>query len=375
MNISGVDYVGFASQKSFSFDADFRFSNISGTSSFGFSGENGYYKAFFFEDSRVKDFQGEFVSSYLPNQDFNISGNYENGILSYYIDQNLVSPNLNLCSPSFSFENLVFESSNGSMEVFPNLHIFSEPEVAIDFPYAIPLSGNPVTGVLKNNSDGSWNSFKIFSATSYSTPNHYHMYSNLTGQKIFGGQGLDFVLAFDGNSSFSTNSNKLINPLNYSVSLDTNFGSKIITGSFEVLPSPYYASRLELNSVINSGTNIWWDFSVFRQACSGIPFEFKLNSGFWDNSTPFSQSFDIYTGCSVNNVQVGLSGSVPYDVNSTSYFDFGFMSGVGCNDNSILEYNFLIKYKNTSNLGFSNAKYSISGVGENLLLFSGLLES
>jgi hypothetical protein len=377
MNIIGSNNIGFASQRDFCFDVDVSFADLGGESSFSFSGGVNSFEVFKFKDSRVFDYQNRFIYSYFPNQALNISGAYQSGKISYAIDGTTICGSDGLCSSSVAFDNLLFRSSNDNMSVFPNLYISSVPDVDMEFPYDSPLSGNDVTGVLKNNSADSWNSFKIFSAEASAYPHHYHLNTNLTGQVIPGGGQLNFVLGFDGNSSFSLNSSKRVDPITSQIDFSTNFGEFSLSKDFELLASPYYASSFELNQIIPSGNFISWNFDILRQACSGTSFEFRLEPDPWTLDPSgyfFSNSFVIYSGCSVDGNQLGLSGLIPYSFPDSSYRGVGFMTDVGCNDDSLLRYNFVVKYVNDFPMAPSNIKYSISGIGEPSLYFSGNLD-
>ena len=73
-------------RKEISFDSVIRNTNITGASSFGFSGEGNIYK-FSFLSGRILDPDDNYVSSYFKNEPIKISGNINENEHSYYINQ------------------------------------------------------------------------------------------------------------------------------------------------------------------------------------------------------------------------------------------------------------------------------------------------
>lgn len=369
---SGRMFKSFADQINFSFNIDLNISNSSGISSLSISGESGNFNLFNFNSGKILDCKNRFVKSYSANDSFNISGNFCSGALGYFIDNNPVSLNSNVCSSNFAFENLMVSTTGASIDFTVDIWGNSIPSYSGYFNNTPVLTGSKITGHLLNNSINNWQGFKIFSSSSSFLDNNYYISSNLTGKKIKQNTSGQIELTFGGNTSFKTDSTKQALPLTGDIYLSTNFGDITIPVDVKLKASPEYYINLYLLSSGNdqAGTGNYWSYNLERQACSGTRFEFKLTKDRWyDIYYPFSGSFIINSGYN-NGAYTG--SLINYNTSKLAYIGTGYISGAGCSGSDIFNLRFDILHNNRSGVLNNRMIYSVSGIDESFL-FSGFL--
>jgi hypothetical protein len=369
---SGDIFKSFAEQRCFSFDCDLSIKTSTGISKILASGETSSVSLFSFKSGRIFDCFNRFVKSYSPSESINISGNFCSGIFGYYIDQYPVCLNSNVSTSTSSFENLVFSTSGSEIEFFVDIFGEVKPKYELVFPSQSQVTGSPITGFLKNTSSNAFQSFKLFSGSSYFPGADYNISSTVQGLKIKPNNSGQIVLSFSGGTSFSLDSNKQALPIYGNLYLDTNFGSIDIPVSIPLKSSPFYYIDFQEDSNIQYGeTGKFWSFELERQACSGTRFEFILDDVRWlDPYNSFSDKFFIKTGY---NNGAFLSSSVPYNIARGIYAATGYISGAGCSGDDTFNVRFEILHSHPSGIYANKFKYSISGIEEKFL-FSGFLE-
>jgi hypothetical protein len=367
---SGSMFKSFAEQSCFSFSSDIEISNSSGRSTIAISGESGLFNLFYFNSGKIFDCKNRFVSSYSPNELFDISGNFCSGNFGYFINNEGVSLNSNLCSSNFSFENLFFSTTGAALDFSVDIWGSQFPSYSLSFDKQF-ITGSNVTGYLKNTSQYPSQSFKIFSGNAY-FPNgdDYYLSSNLTGLKIKQNNSGQIVLNFGGNSSFTTDEFKQAVPVSGDLSLETNFGGVKLPLYINLKAADEYNINLNLIDYGSTATGNYWTYSLQRQACSGTRFEFQLREQKWNDSVyPFSGSFIINSGYNNGNYSGSL---IPYNVSKSAYIGTGYLSGAGCSGSDIFNTKFDILYNNPGEIHYNEIKYTISGIDEPFL-FSAVL--
>jgi len=367
---SGSMFKSFAEQSCFSFSSELQISNSSGRSAIAISGESGLFNLFSFNSGKIFDCKNRFVNSYSPNQTFDISGNFCSGDFGYFIDNESVSLNSNVCSSNFSFENLFFSTTGAALDFSADIWGEQAPSCSLYFNNKF-LTGSNVTGFLKNESNFSYQSFKIFSSNvNFPDGDDYSLSSNLTGLKIKPNNSGQVVLSFGGNSAFKIDESKQALPINGNLLLDTSFGAASLPIYIDLKSSPEYNINLDLIATGDLSTGNFWIYSLKRQACSGTRFEFKLTQEIWrDPYYAFSESFIINSGYDNGNYSGSL---IPYNASKSAYIGTGYLSGAGCSGSDIFNTKFDILYDNKSGIRYNSVKYTISGIDEPFL-FSEIL--
>jgi hypothetical protein len=367
---SGLMFKSFAEQSCFSFSSDLEISNSSGRSAIVISGEFGAFNLFSFNSGKIFDCKSRFVNSYSPNEALNISGDFCSGTFGYFVNNKCISLNSNVCSSNFSFENLSFSTTGAALDFSVDIWGDRIPSCVLSFDGQF-ITGSRVTGYLKNNSQHSSQSFKIFSADTY-FPNDddYYLSSNLTGLKIKQNNSGQVLLDFGGNSAFETDQYKRAFPISGDLSLETNFGSLLLPIYLDLKAANEYNINLDLVSSGYTTTGNYWEYSLQRQACSGTRFEFQLREQAWyDPFYQFSESFIINSGYDNGNYSGSL---IPYNISKSAYIGTGYLSGAGCSGSDIFNTKFDILYENPSGIRYNRMKYTISGIDESFL-FDGVL--
>jgi hypothetical protein len=367
---SGSMFKSFAEQSCFSFDSDISISNSSGRSRIGVSGELGVFDLFSFNSGKIFDCKNRFVSSYSPNEIFNVSGNLCSGNFGYYIRNKPISLNSNLSPSNFSFENLFFSTTGAALDFSADIWSDQVPSYSLHFNNKF-LTGSNVTGFLKNNSASSYQSFKIFSSNvNFPDGDDYSLSSNLTGLKIKPNNSGQISLSFGGNSAFKIDENKQALPISGDLLLQTNFGTASLPIYIDLKSSPEYNIDLDLIASGDLLTGNFWTYSLKRQACSGTRFEFKLEQINWrDPYYTFAESFIINSGYDNGNYSPSL---ISYNLLKSAYVGTGYLSGAGCSGSDIFKTKFDILYDNKSGIHYNSVKYTISGIDETFL-FSEIL--
>lgn len=158
MIFSGQNFLSLPEVDSLSFNIPFSVDSINETGCFGFSGSgaNGQEIILNFKLSsgEIKDFNNNYVYSYYPNKEINISGDIFSGGHIYYINNNPFS--LSGTQEYFKFKRFFYDSefnieSDASISVSP-------PTLTLNTPDFFDISG-AYTGAIEKNYN-----FNIFSA-------------------------------------------------------------------------------------------------------------------------------------------------------------------------------------------------------------------
>jgi hypothetical protein len=224
---SGNIFRSFAEQVSFSFNCDYLFKdNLSGASSIYVSGDDASCVLFSFVSGRVFDCHGRFVRSYSPFEALELSGNFCSGNFGYYINNVPICLSSKLSSDSSSFDGFIFSTSGCPVEFSLNVFGQSKPLYELEFLGNNIISGSPITGLLKNISHDSFQSFKVFSASSFFPTYGYSLSSDMSGVKIKPGDSAEVVLSFLDRGEFSEYaSSDGTFALNGDLTFNTNFGA------------------------------------------------------------------------------------------------------------------------------------------------------
>jgi hypothetical protein len=369
---SGNIFKSFAEQRSFSFNSNISVANTTGVSSISISGEGGRYNLFSFLSGRILDFQNRFIASYSPLENIEISGNFRTGSLGYYINNNPISLNSQVCPSNLSFDNLFFSTTGSTLDF--SVDIFGEkmPAYELIFPGSIRTTGENITGFIKNTSADSFQSFKIFNGSSVFFNQDYFLSSNLSSLKIKPQQSGQLVFSYGGGTEFVLDQNKQASPLVGELSLSLNFGEVLLPVTIPLKASPYYFLDFQISDYTPlDQTGTFWSIDVQRQACSGTRFEFIFDDFRWlDPYYSFSNSFSIRSG--YNNTGFA-SALVPYNSSRTSYVGTGFLSGAGCSGDDVFNTRFEVLHSHLSGVYLNKFRYSISGIEEKFLI-TGFLE-
>lgn len=85
MLLDGLNFRKVSERDNFSFDASFSVNHPTGVGAFGFSGHGQKFN-FDFQSGKIIDPEGRYVFSYIPNEEFSISGNVNKGFYDYSIN-------------------------------------------------------------------------------------------------------------------------------------------------------------------------------------------------------------------------------------------------------------------------------------------------
>lgn len=368
----GNMFKSFAEQRSFSFGSDISIDNTTGISSISISGDGGRYNLFSFLSGRILDSKNRFIGSYSPLENIEISGDFKTGSFGYYINNNPGSLYTQVCASGLSFDNLFFSTTGAQLDFKVDIFGDAFPKYELVFPNSYPLTGQNITGFIKNTSAESFQSFKIFSGSSVFIDQDYFLSSNLTGLKIKPQQSGQVVFSYGGGSEFFLDQTKQALPLLGDLSFAFNFGEDSFPIRIPLKASPYYFLDSQVSDpVYFLETGTFWSIDLQRQACSGTRFEFVFDDFRWlDPYYSFSNS--IYISSGYNNTGFA-SALVPYNSSKTSYIGTGFISGAGCSGNDLFNLRFEILHAHLSGTHLNKFRYSISGIDE-VFLITGFLE-
>ena len=369
---SGNIFRSFAEQRCFAFNCDLSIYNSTGVSRIAISGETSSIPLFSFISGRIFDCSNRFVKSYSPFEPVNISGTFCSGIFGYYVNDSAVCLSSNISTSTSSFDSLVFSTAGSQVDFSVDIFGETNPNYALIFPNQNQITGSPITGFLKNTSPLSFQSFKLFSGSSYFPNDDYNISSSIGGVKIKPNNSGQIVLSFSSGTTFSLDSYKQASPLSGDLYFNTNFGNINIPVNVTRKASPFYYIDFQQDSYAQYGqTGTFWSFELQRQACSGTRFEFVFDDVRWlDPYNLFSNNVFIKTG--YNNAGF-ISSTASYSSSRGAYVGTGYLSGAGCSGDDVFNTKFEILHSHLSGLYLNKFKYSISGIEEKFL-FTGFLE-
>jgi len=307
---SGIKFRDFSEQPAFSFNLDLSLSSSSGNSSFGISGSNGGYDLFKFNNGRVFDPLNRFVYSYSKSDAVSLSGNFRSGVFGYYINNNPIALNVNVCNPSYTFKNIYLSTKDSTMDFNVNMYGYKVPSYDFAFSNTSFLTGNSITGAILNTSNDSWSSFKVFSGNASFSYSGYKFQSVPASSEIPHGQSGLFSFNYSGaGSEYTISASTGVEPLSYNINLYTNFGLVNKTGLLNLRYSPFYFIDFYRYSTGYINNTYSWGYYLDGITCNQLPFTFKLEkvSGFnYTNTTTGNLNF---TGSATGNISNYIYGT------------------------------------------------------------------
>lgn len=243
MILDGPNFRKVSERDNFSFDASFSVSHPTGVGVFGFSGY-GQEFAFNFQSGKIIDPEGRYVFSYIPNQEFAISGNVNKGFYDYAINQTPIC--LSGIKNNFKVEKYFTDTTGCTLDSDLLIKGQGLDKLAIT---GLPNSfkkGDIITGQLVNTGSGiavdvfsgelSDSSFTGFFAIQ-SVPTKISGSQNLVLSGVSGDLGVKYDLDFTFDTSFGqTVVGTSISGFNYAEYNVFNL-SKTFISDFETLPS------------------------------------------------------------------------------------------------------------------------------------------
>lgn len=203
MITSDLTYRKLVRNTDFSAFFDLSFSNVTGSAEIGFSGSGKKYK-FSFVSGKMFDDEGRYFSSYLPNNFFSLSTNFDANYYDYAINNEIVSYSGN--KDNFNIENFYLDPSGVS--ITNSIIINSaKPSLTLSYPYSF-ITGQTITGHLVSDSisgvklfTGSFEDLSSFEFLSLPTG---YITSTESGQVLINQKSAS-VGEFATNASFNTN--------------------------------------------------------------------------------------------------------------------------------------------------------------------------
>jgi len=195
-----------------SFDATISNNNMTGVSSFGFSGNGNIYK-FSFVSGRIVDPNDNFISSYGKDQKVQISGNLNKNNHSYYVDKKPFQ--LSGVKADYNVERFFADSQNVNVNL--NLYVYGNGPGGLSLSFDEAIDDGKVVDMTINNT-GNGVSFDVFTG-------HFHepYRKQITILNFPSGVSSSSKFKVSGSGSFPID-------LNPAVTLFTTFGEVYISG-------------------------------------------------------------------------------------------------------------------------------------------------
>ena len=297
MNFTGTSlFRSIASQNEVSYNLKINLPNISGSTNFGFSGDNGGYNLFNFKSGNIYDINNRNVWSYNPNEEILISGNIGSNYSNYYINDNIVC----LFSPKNNSYYKFFYVNTFNTPVDFDLKINGSvfPDFRLNFPFD-NLIGNNITGYIINSNPNQNFSFQLYSGESFGQ-NYYNLVKYPTGF-ISGSRSGELVFNYNtgidpGLFSSGLSDNILFNGY---LLINSNFGNFNYPYNIYGRPKPvYYNEFIALfTGITGVSPNIFYNYTYNYQVVS--------SSG----DTNVSIIFRNFTGHTGNLYYTGFQGT------------------------------------------------------------------
>jgi len=268
MNFTGTSlFRSIASQNEVSYNLNVTLPNVSGSTNFGFSGDDGRYNLFNFKSGNLYDINNQNIWSYNPNETILISGNIGPNYSNYYINDNIIC----LFSPKnnsyykFFYINTVNTSVNFDLKI--NGSVF--PDFRLNFPFD-NLIGNNITGYIINSNSNQNFSFQFYSGQSFGQ-NYYNLVKYPTGF-ISGSRSGELVFNYNtgidpGLFSSGLSNNVLFNGY---LLINTNFGTFNYPYNIYGRSKPIYYNELItlFTGITGSFPNIFYNYTYNYQVVS-----------------------------------------------------------------------------------------------------------
>jgi hypothetical protein len=157
MKISGNNFLSINTQTGISFTLDLSIDNLIGNCNFGFTGTD-QNLTFKLNKGNIIDPNNRNVYLYNSNEQINISGNINENLYSYYINNKPCVLN----GPTDLYNISGFYLNTNSCSADFNLNLYGDlPNYGVDFNSTFYITGNnPIIGIISNSGDST---FKIFS--------------------------------------------------------------------------------------------------------------------------------------------------------------------------------------------------------------------
>lgn len=157
MKISGNNFLSINTQTGISFNLDLSIDNLIGNCNFGFTGTNENL-TFKLNKGNIIDPNNRNVYLYNSNEQINISGNINENLYSYYINNKPCVLN----GPANLYDISGFYLNTNSCSADFNLSLYGDlPNYGVDFNNTFYITGdNPLIGIISNSGNST---FKIFS--------------------------------------------------------------------------------------------------------------------------------------------------------------------------------------------------------------------
>lgn len=268
---SGTLYRSLVGNTDFSFLFEGVLNNVSGQSSFGFSGSNNVLNLFNFSNGKIFDTNQNFVWSYNPRNPVTISGNIGSGYINYFINEFPIC----LYTPHENNYYDYFYISSQNTNIDFNLQIKSLlPDYNIRFPIKHRFGRN-ITGYISNLSQPYEKTFKVYSGDITNTNNLYSLNNNLLQNKIYGGLSGLLTLNFEPNIGI-----EYVPSINSILTLYTNFGTinKELNFIFDQAPIYFLDFVTGFTGIItdNLNTQYLYSFTLETIFPNNEPFTFLL---------------------------------------------------------------------------------------------------
>lgn len=317
------------------------YSNSTGTFSLGFSGTSGEFN-FTFNNGVLYSPQNKDILKYNVGQQINISGIYNTGLYSYYLNNSLIENNS--ITNNITFSNF-FVNVTGTNLICDNIQLSTNPITIQIIPNPTFLSASGLNGIIQNTSNSN---VRIYNSNLYFSYSDTPLLTGFITGNLSGNSNLNFFLwDSDENPTYYNL------PVQFLITLDTNIG--ILNGYYTTIKSSglyntvntlstndqninipvlFFGSGLQNQFIYNPPNNAsaLFNYSAFSRDFSGN----RLSQVITFSLNPISPlNSGYYTSQYVTGIQIINSGQYLFcpEVIFTGYY---YITGLNYNQYSTL---------------------------------------
>lgn len=270
ITFSGTDFRNLKNDKSISFSLnDASLSNITGSGSFGFSG-NSYSSSFKYKKGKLFDPEGRFFYSYDSDETFDLSGNFNESSYDYYVNKEPYC--FSGVRANFKVQNFFVKTSGTNLSV-ENIDVYSREarQLAVSFPARFDLSGT-TTGQISNSS--STYALDVFTGSVVDPTGNFELISISKTGLLQPNNSVDFVLSntqgglgvvYDIDLLFNTSAGDLERTKTSKASCLNAYDQSTFTEIFSVTQSGHDHA---LSSMPSHDSGLFF-FDNYKALCSG----------------------------------------------------------------------------------------------------------
>lgn len=241
LNITNSTFRRIQEREEVSFSSTISCSNCTGSGFFGLSGESNIYKFTFFS-GKLLDPDNEYVYAYLPNRQFNISGNLNVSGYSYYIDGSPIK--FNGTKVADDIRRIVADATGCVLDI--DLKVLSQGSGKADIDFTTSIRSGQISSGVVNNV-GSGKAFDMFSGD----------FNSPYADKLFFQDYPSEILA---SKSFSVSGSASFPSSNYfTATAYTSFGPQTVTGIYATGVTP--PDKITLGSIAFINETDWFGAS------------------------------------------------------------------------------------------------------------------